>query len=297
MSKEPRILVGTLYSGENEFEAMKASLQEQTYSHWKHVVYKNLPNKEAHDRLYRTFMDQQDNFDLFLKLDADMVLKTREGLNIVANIFKQKPDLDHLTLAVHDWYSDELIDGLHTFSNKVTWSATNDERFVDPAPDRKGIRLKIWHRPAPIVNHSPDPHPLQAFRFGLHRALKVVQSERPSVRLGKSRLQWDILKKCWKKFLASSDKRLGLACLAATLTINEKIIGVHYDEEGKELKKEFKKYEMFSSSKIKTLIQRNWKNVINRELMYLKGVGVSNVLQQLPVYTAKCVYRKLQLKP
>jgi len=87
-----------------------------------------------------------------------------------------------------------------------------------------------------------------------------------------------------------------LACLAATLTISGKISSVHYGNGGEKLKKEFEKYEMMDSSRIKKQIREDWKNVINRELMYLKGVGVSSVLQKLPVYTAKCVYRRLQLK-
>ena len=160
--ERPRTLVSTLYCGENEFEALKESLQAQTYSHWEHVVYKNLPNKEAHDRLYRTFMEQQDDFDLFLKLDADMVFRSSEGLRRIVDLFQETDQLDHLTLAVRDWYSDSLIEGLHTFSDRARWETGEESRFVDPSPIIPGQHQKLWSNPAPVVDHSPDPSPRQA---------------------------------------------------------------------------------------------------------------------------------------
>ena len=98
-----RVLVGTLFSYENEFEQCVASLHGQSYPHWVHKVYENLPNKLAHETLYREFMNNAEKFDLFLKLDADMVFMDSKGLAQIVELFQAKPDLDHLQMLVHDY--------------------------------------------------------------------------------------------------------------------------------------------------------------------------------------------------
>lgn len=273
MTESPRVLVGTLYCGENEFDALKASLQEQTYPHWDHVVYKNLPNKEAHDRLYRTFMEQQDDFDLFLKLDADMVFRSDEGLRQIVRIFGENPDLDHLTLAVRDWYSDSLIEGLHTFSSNVSWSAIDDDRFVDPSPEVPRRHFKLWDDPAPVVDHSPDPFPFQAFRFGVHRALKVIQPERWRMRYMQTRGQWSLLERCWEHFQSMRDRRLGLAILGADLTIQGQLEPRHYDESGESLRKIFQQYEDISAEDLYSQLSTGWRSKRQRRRRYWQSVG------------------------
>ena len=48
-----KIYVGTLYSGENEFEECVAAIQNQTYKNYDHFVIRDLPNKEAHVTLFK----------------------------------------------------------------------------------------------------------------------------------------------------------------------------------------------------------------------------------------------------
>lgn len=277
ISERPRILVGTLYCGENEFSVLEQSLQEQSYTHWEHIVFENLPNKEAHDRLYRTFMDEQDSFDLFLKLDADMVLRSDEGLRRIVEIFDAKAELDHLTLAVQDWYSDSLIEGLHTFSDRASWPVRSDSRFVDASPAVPGERLKLWDHPAPIVDHSPDPSPIQAFQFGVHRALKVVQPERWRMRYGQTRAQWRLLQRCWRHFESERDRRLGLAILGASLVFNGRLEPRHYDEAEESLGKILKRYEDISTKRLHENLNSHWGLENRRWLWYLHTVGVTRL--------------------
>jgi len=277
ISERPRILVGTLYCGENEFSALRQSLTEQSYSRWEHVVFENLPNKEAHDRLYQTFMDEQDCFDLFLKLDADMVFRSDEGLRRIVEVFDGNAELDHLTLAVQDWYSDSLIEGLHTFSDRASWPVRSDSRFVDASPAVPGERLKLWDHPAPIVDHSPNPSPGQAFRFGAHRALKVVQPERWSMRYGQTQGQWRILKRCWRHFVAERDRRLGLAILGANLTLDGELEPSHYDEARAPLREVFQQYEGISAGRLYGDLVSRWESDSRRGFWYLRAVGITRL--------------------
>ena len=274
MNKEPRILVGTLYCGENEFEALKESLQEQTYTHWEHIVYKNLPNKEAHDQLYRTFMEQQDDFDLFLKLDADMVFRSSEGLRRIVDLFRETDELDHLTLAVRDWYSDSLIEGLHTFSDRARWDTGDESRFVDPSPTIPGQKRKLWSAPAPVVNHSPDPSPFQAFRFGVHRALKVVQQDRWVMRWRQVTGQWSLLRKCWWHFKKCGDHRLGLALLGAEEVFAQRADGTEYDHNQEALRSRLDNYKNLSIDEIRGELGRRWGSAWKRNSGFLEVAGM-----------------------
>src|SRR5579862_5808505 len=99
-----RILVGMLAAGENEREQAIASLRAQTFKNYELFVIENLPNKQAHETLYARFMSSADRFDIFFKLDADMVLTRSTVLEEVANFFAGNPDVELLFFELIDWY-------------------------------------------------------------------------------------------------------------------------------------------------------------------------------------------------
>ena len=84
-----RILVGTLATIENEFDACTASIQRQTHRDFEQFVIRDLPNKQAHDTLYRTFMSRAEAFDLLIKVDADMVLTDDRFFEKVVERFQE----------------------------------------------------------------------------------------------------------------------------------------------------------------------------------------------------------------
>ena len=61
-----RILIGILHTIENEFPQCIEAIKNQTYQNFDYFVVENIPNKEAHDTLYRRFMDSADNYELFI---------------------------------------------------------------------------------------------------------------------------------------------------------------------------------------------------------------------------------------
>lgn len=220
-----RLLILTLYSGENEYSSCLRSLESQEFSDFEQRILADLPNAEAHEQLYRTIMAERGNYDLFLKLDADMILADDEVLSDLVRVFEDHPGLDHLVVAVSDWMTDSLIIGAHLFSNRVRWHRHTETLYVDPDPVFPGIKLVVDSPPRDLILHASDPSPLQAFHFGAHRALQASQAYRRlrDTRTHNARVQWQYLDRVWSHFERSGDRRLGLAILAADMVFERKL--------------------------------------------------------------------------
>ena len=126
-----RILVGTLYSIENEFEECLEGIRQQTYRDFEHFVIQGLPKREAHDALYGTFMTRANEFGLFMKVDADMVITNRDLFARIVDTFRQSPNTDVFTIEVYDFFTNRLIDGMHTFRSTVRWQKRENAIFTD----------------------------------------------------------------------------------------------------------------------------------------------------------------------
>lgn len=285
VTAHPRILIGTLYSGESEFQQCIESLRSQSYPQWEHRVYRNLPNKEAHDTLYREFMNMSDEFDLFLKLDADMVLIDSHGLETIVDLFRTRRGLDHLQMIVHDWFSDSTIMGAHVYSNRVVWTVNNENLFVDSSPPVPGNRWRLWGEPAPLIIHSPDPSPFQAFRFGVHRALKAVQPDRNSFHLKHAQTQWCVLKSVWRHFRRTGDRRLGLAVVGADQVIQGKVDQYQYDNTKRdELLQIYTPFSELTADELHSLLRIRWDLAAIRELRYKAKIGPGYLQAKLTEY-------------
>jgi len=293
-----RVLVGTLYTGENEFEQSKRSLQRQTHEHWEQVVLKHLPNKEAHDRLYRTFMEHADDFDLFLKLDADMVFRSKTALRTLVKLFKSHPELDDALLAVRDWASDSLIMGLHAYSHRAVWTSSEEELFVDHTPSVPGKRLATKGPPAPLVDHSPDPSPFQAFRFGVHRALKVVQRDRSRLDLFRARMQWTLLNDVQRRFAETGHRRFGLIVAGAEDVFSETVTRADYDDTSDDLRERFDQRYADRSSEVLKAALPSWGGTPHQQwTAFVETVGAGRIARSacvaIPKRMAATVYRRV----
>lgn len=213
---KPKLLILTLYCGENEYAQCRDSVAQQSFKNVEHVTFENLPNIEAHQTLYQTIMDRAGEFDLFMKLDADMVLRDEDALARVVRVFQDNPKLDHAIFAVHDYLPDKLSWGVHVFSNRVYWEFGADDLFVDLNPHYNGAMASFFDDFETIVDHAPDPHPYHAFHFGLHRGLKAFQWGRLSAHpqaLG----MWPALESTWRHFERTRDYLPGLAMMGGEM--------------------------------------------------------------------------------
>ena len=207
VADDPRILICTLYSGEPQLSALKDSLGAQSVRNWTQRIFEFLPNREAHRTLYRYIMDAHGQFDVFMKIDADMVLRRASVLEEIVERFARIEDLDHAVFAVHDWAAQRNIMGLHAFSPRALWKESSEALFVDPEPRIPGRRLVYWNDPEAVADHMPDPSFPQAYTFGFHRALKVVQRGRVHANVAQARAQMQLLQKVWDAFCATGDAR------------------------------------------------------------------------------------------
>jgi hypothetical protein len=216
-----RILVGMLAAGANEREQAIAALRAQTHKEYDLFIIENRPNKEAHEALYSRFMSSAGEFNIFFKLDADMVLVRNMALAEVANFFATNPGVELILFELIDWYSDSLIPGLVITRSTARWPAHSDQLMVDSYVKITGKNVHVSDRQAALAIHSPAPSPLQAFRFGVHRAMKAVQDDRePSKKMPeKANIHWNVLLQTWSNLLLKGDRWLGLAIAGAELVL------------------------------------------------------------------------------
>lgn len=280
MGNTPLILVLTMYSGEGEFDRCRRSLESQIYTAWEHRTFENLPDAEAHALLYRTIMAENQKYDLFFKLDADMVLADSEVLSDLVRVFADWPDLDHLVVAVTDWMTDNYMIGAHLFSNRVWWRHHDETLYVDPDPTFPGQKLIIERPSRDLVLHSDDPTPLQAFHFGAHRGLQASQSSRAllNLRPHDARIQWQYLARVWCHFESCGDRRLGLAILAADMVFRNLLPATVNEYSDGALLAAFNEVEDLTDSEIRSRVIPRWGTPMDRCQTWFRALGPTKFL-------------------
>jgi hypothetical protein len=280
MSNRPAVLVLTLYSGEAEYGRCRESLRSQTYRAWEHRTFENLPNAEAHARLYQTIMAESERYDLFLKLDSDMVLAEDEVLSDLVRVFEERPGLDHLVVAVSDWMTDSRIIGAHLFSNRVQWRRHTETLYVDPDPDFPGCKLVVDDPPRDLILHAGDPSPLQAFHFGAHRALQASQVYRNlrDFRPHNARIQWQYLNRVWRHYERCGDRRLGLAMLAADMVFRKELPSTANEYSDAALRIAFESTVGFENGEIRARLETRWASPMARLQTWVCTLGLAKTV-------------------
>lgn len=206
-----KLLVGTLFAGENELKECQAAIRNQDYKNYDLMLIENLPELEAHHKLYKSFIDNGDKYDLLVKVDADTVIISDHFFASIVEKFSQNPWLEVMNVGVKDFFTDEIIPaGIQIYRNTVKWNFEKDTLFPDiPILDHDRY-LYDKTELAPAAIHCKNPSLLQAFHYGVHRGLKAIQKIH-------STSHWKMLEKVWENFLRTGDKRIGLAVLGAEL--------------------------------------------------------------------------------
>ena len=222
-----RILVGTMYAGERERDRCLAAVARQTLPAAEHLVIEHLPKREAHERLYGTFVARRGEFDLLIKVDADMVLCRDDLFAGIAACFDRRPGMELLSVKVHDWFTDRPMNGLNSYRNTIGWSPSGDVVFTDQfgaggggkAGGGLGGRDK---KLAPAAWHCPDPGLFQAFHFGIHRGVKAAVAADRGMHES-AYMRWRELAWTWRHFRQAGDVRLGLASLGGELGVSGEV--------------------------------------------------------------------------
>jgi hypothetical protein len=177
-----KLLILTLNTGEAALPVLTGQLARQSFQDFEHEIISGLPNQAAHNRLYRTIAERASSHELFLKLDADMTLRTHTSLADAVRATEDHPDKQHFAFRIWDCFTEEETLGVHIFRSGVSWGEIADDLFVDPDPPNASQIL--WQGPpAPFVNHGEVVSDFECFAFGVHKFLKVAQRRRAWGRL------------------------------------------------------------------------------------------------------------------
>lgn len=251
-----RIFVGTLYTIEAEFDECVAAIERQTYRNFEHFVFANLPKQKAHETLYRAFMERRHEFDLLAKIDADMVLADDRFFEKAVAKFEKIAWLDDLEIAVHDFFSEEPIWGMHIYRNSVRWPEKQDGLFTDKRPIAEYNVVHDRSELAPAAFHCKNPSPFQSFHYGVHCGMKFVQPDRKKMRRDFVRHCWRLIERTRRHFLRTLDRRPGFAVLGAELVCRGGIRTRHLDNTDPFLREIFGQYENMSAREIGREIRR-----------------------------------------
>lgn len=170
----PRVFFGTMYSDESEFEESRQMIHSQKdLLEIKHVVIEGLEEREAHNILWQSWNSFKNDFDLFVKVDADTILGDEYSISRVWSLFRENPRVTGVQVRLKDYYTDDLISGLNFFSPAVVFK-TSPSLYCDRVDTNHDIVLKgeIVEHLEPIGLHCKDPTLRQSFHYGLHRMLK-----------------------------------------------------------------------------------------------------------------------------
>jgi hypothetical protein len=259
VTRQPKFLVITMFAGENEIDQCKASVAAQEGVEVTHEIIAGLDNIAAHHALYQMIMDRAQSYDLFVKLDGDMVLNRPTALRELADIFNKNKDIDQMVRMVHDHYTNRAIHGVHSFSPRVRWDlASHDRLFVDPDPKYEGRLLRDPASLKIFVDHAPDPSRYQAFHFGFHRMLKLVQMIQNKKAPRHIRYQLAILQDVETHFYGTGHKTLGLAILAADLVRKGDLSATTGDKKNAELEAAFRSFETLSDGQVRRRVKAGW---------------------------------------
>lgn len=196
-----KILVGILYSGENEFEQCIASINRQKRVDFDIYRVSGKKNAEAHDELYGYFMEHSGNYDILVKVDADMVICVDNLFEMIHDEFCRNKLLDRLFVPVFDHFVLDNLGGVNAYRNTVTWEKNAGLFFTDMVHRKQSIRETVkWEVPSdkPLIDHCPDPGTFQSFHFGFHRTMKAFQ---PGSRLWQTRIQkihWNSIRRMYR---------------------------------------------------------------------------------------------------
>lgn len=175
--KTPRVFIGTLYCGEGDFFNSCTSILSQKNVNIQHTIISNLPEKEAHNRLWKAWRAVQNtDFDFFVKIDADTVLEHDEVLLEFWKMMETNPQITGIQAPLHDYFTNSYINGLNCFSPKVIFQDTNDPLFCDRKVDiNHDVRIGsnyVSEKLRPAGKHCFFANKYQSFHYGLHRYLK-----------------------------------------------------------------------------------------------------------------------------
>jgi len=170
-----KVFVGTMESGEEDFSFCKDSIKNQADVEITHYIISNLSEKEAHEALFSKWNEIKNEYDLFLKVDADTVLMHDKVIKNFIEIFQSNNKITGIQAWLHDYMTDDLIFGLNCLKNNVKISTKVNSLYPDRVDTGHDIVIRGNNLPKELIpagKHCWHASNIQGFHYGLHRKLK-----------------------------------------------------------------------------------------------------------------------------
>lgn len=159
----PSVLVGLLHVGEPSVPRVREYIRAQVDVDVELLEVAHLPERQAHERLFRAFDGADSTYDALVKVDADMELVEPRLLQAIGLLMRRNPDLDHLVLGVDDWFTGRRIIGMNAWRRGVRWTSPPPELFTDLPTNTARTKLKVLDAGRP-VGRSSCMRPIRATR-------------------------------------------------------------------------------------------------------------------------------------
>lgn len=172
---KPRVFVGTMHYQEGDFQACMRAVQKQRGVTLTHFLVSGLGEAQAHAELWEAWHRARNDHDLFVKVDADTVLAHDTVLLEFWRLASSNDRITGVQAPLHDFFTDELINGLNAFCPCVTFRSSDDRLFVDRVDMGHDVTVssdKVPDSLRPAGTHCHQATDAQAFHYGLHRSLK-----------------------------------------------------------------------------------------------------------------------------
>lgn len=173
MRPVPHVTVGFIHVDEPTVRAARESILAQEDVRIRIEEVRNLPQFEAHRRLYEALDRNSADSDFLVKVDGDMIINHPRLFAAVSVLFDEESDIDRISVGVDDWFSGRVIDGMAFWRGGVRWSGKPDPVRMDHIETTARASLRIIDHGLPLVTHGVEPTPEQAVRYGIHRGRKA----------------------------------------------------------------------------------------------------------------------------
>jgi hypothetical protein len=174
-----KVLFLIMYSGEGDYELCKESVYAQEGILPTIYEVKHHPMQEAHKMIYSYWNKHKDEYDMFVKLDADCVLANNTKAIDVYNAMQLRTNLAGLGIWTQDFVRNRLIPAL-IFGNRhctfnienVTSKAAFDTSVYQIEPGYVFDDTSIANALAPAAFHGYHSTPMQTFAQGVKRRIR-----------------------------------------------------------------------------------------------------------------------------
>lgn len=220
-----KVLIITLYSGENEFNKCIDSVESQKCDfQFEQIFIKNKTKQDAHNELYSTIMERSNSYQYFVKLDSDMIFTSINSLQKIIDLALQS-QADIFAIPVDDYMTGKMIWSLNVYRSGLKWQLGTQNIFTDQQNiigGYKKIHKKLYKENS-LVSHASDPSDFQAFLFGVHRASKIVQHNSDNYKIGHAYGQYKIIKDVLGVYKTSQNYKHALALIGASKMLLSKL--------------------------------------------------------------------------